>query len=78
MSQFDRTLERRRTIVGDTLTIADISLASTMIFSDESQMPLENYPHIQNWLNHLGETSWWIQTKQTHAKILDNPMHMHP
>ena len=70
MGQFNRALAGRRTIVGDTLTIADLSLASSLIFFDEAQIPIENYPYIQNWLNHLGETSWWIQTKQMHAKIL--------
>jgi glutathione S-transferase len=70
MSQFDRVLKGCRTIVGETITIADLGLASSLIFSDEAQIPLENYPHIQNWLNHLGETSWWLQTKQTHAEIL--------
>ena len=78
MSQFNQALEGRRTIFGETLTIADLSLASSLIFSAEAKMPLENYPHIQNWLNHLGETSWWLQTKQTRAKILNKPMHIHP
>jgi glutathione S-transferase len=70
MSQFNQALGGRNTIVGDTLTIADLSLASSLIFFNEVQMPIENYPHIQTWINHLGETSWWIQTKQIHAKIL--------
>jgi glutathione S-transferase len=71
MRQFNQTLGGRREIVGDTLTIADLSLASSLIFLNEAKMPIENYPHIQTWLNHLGETSCWIQTKQIHAKILN-------
>jgi glutathione S-transferase len=78
MNLFNRALEGRTAIVGETLTIADLSLASSLIFFEEAQIPLENYCHIQNWLNHLGETSWWKQTKQTRAKILNKPMHMHP
>jgi glutathione S-transferase len=70
MSQFNEALGGRKTIVGDTLTIADVSLASSLIFFDEAKMPIKNYPHIHTWLNHLGEKSWWIQTKQKHAKIL--------
>lgn len=71
MSQLNHALKGRRTIVGETLTIADLSLSSTLIFCEETRMPLDNYPNIQNWLTHLGETSWWLQTQKTHVKILN-------
>jgi glutathione S-transferase len=41
MSQFNQALEGRRTIFGETLTIADLILASSFIFLLQPKCPLK-------------------------------------
>ncbi len=63
MNQLNDALEGRTVLVGDNISIADISLGSYLMFAQESQMPLENMVNVRRWLNHLQNTTWWQATQ---------------
>ncbi len=46
-------LENRDYVACDRLTIADFHLASMTTYWRESEMPLEDFPHIVHWINRL-------------------------
>ncbi len=56
----DGALQKTRYVAGDTLTVADISLGSTLISADQAQMPLEDYRGIQRWRAELSALPGWI------------------
>ena len=60
----NHALEDKRALVGREDTIADIGLGSYLIFAKEANIPLEKYPNIVAWLQHLQAKSWWQKTKQ--------------
>ena len=65
----EAALENRAVLAGDTISIADIGLASYLMFADEAELPMESYPNIKRWLNNLQKQPWWQQTRQTLTQI---------
>lgn len=51
-------------VLGDQLSIADVALASTLMFWREAEIPLTGFQNIQQWLLRLEDQSWWQQTRQ--------------
>lgn len=52
-------LEGRRYVVGQRLTIADVSLCGYLFFADEIGVDWKTYPHLAAWLARLqGERRW--------------------
>lgn len=77
MSQFDGALAGKSFLVGDDFTIADISLGSYLIFSDEADIPLADYHNVCRWLEGLRATSWWQETYRQILVDLSIYMHIH-
>ncbi|MEH6812129.1 MAG: glutathione S-transferase family protein, partial [Motiliproteus sp.] len=50
-------------LVGQTLSIADLSIAAFLLFWQESELPLENFPALLQWLEQLQQLPWWQQSK---------------
>ena len=59
-------------LVGNKLSIADISLVAFFLFHQRANMPLKNYPKLQNWLANLAEHDWYISTESYLNEILAN------
>ena len=53
------------------VTIADISLASYLIFSEQARIPLTPYVHLKRWLNQLDDFYWWTETRLELIQILN-------
>lgn len=52
-------LEGRSFVVGDRLTIADLSLAGYLFWPEEIGVDWDDYPHIRDWLGRLrGQPHW--------------------
>ncbi|MGE5088271.1 MAG: glutathione S-transferase family protein, partial [Candidatus Levyibacteriota bacterium] len=52
-------LETRSFVVGDRLTIADLSLAGYLFWPEEIGVDWDDYPHIRDWLGRLrGQPRW--------------------
>jgi glutathione S-transferase len=50
-------------LVGDQLTLADLSLAADLTYAAPSRLPLENYPHIQSWYERVSALPAWQATQ---------------
>jgi glutathione S-transferase len=68
----DDSLRLKSALVGDQLSIADISLASYLIFSEQARIPLTPYVHLNHWLSHLNDFSWWTETRLELDRLLNH------
>ncbi|MBL6936894.1 MAG: glutathione S-transferase family protein [Alphaproteobacteria bacterium] len=55
----DGQLAKTRYVVGDRLTVADVSLGGTVVSADQAGMPLSEYRGIQRWLADLRAMPGW-------------------
>jgi glutathione S-transferase len=55
----DRSLEGRRFVVNDQLTIADFCLASPLTYAEQAALPLARFANIRRWLSALDEQPGW-------------------
>ena len=58
----DGQLEGRKFVTGDTLTAADFSLGSAMIYAEVARLPLEPYGEIRRWYATLNALPSWQKT----------------
>ncbi|MCA9665211.1 MAG: glutathione S-transferase family protein [Myxococcales bacterium] len=52
-------LEGKKFLVGDAVTIADFTVASTLTYAAPARIPLDSYTHIKAWLARLDEVPAW-------------------
>ena len=45
----EATLGRQAYLAGERLTLADISIAATLIYAEAASMPLADYPALRSW-----------------------------
>jgi len=69
-ARLELALIGKKALTGDIFTLADIAIGSYLIFAEEAQIPLEQYPQIRRWLAQLAGKPWWQQTRQTLTDIL--------
>ncbi len=55
-------LDGRSYLVGDHLTLADISVAAILMFAKAARLPLEQYPNIKRWCATIVSTEAWQKT----------------
>jgi glutathione S-transferase len=58
-SVLDAHLDGRRYVVGDRLTIADLSLCGYLFFDDEIGVDWSDYPHVRAWLSRIAALPRW-------------------
>lgn len=63
----DGQLAKTRYVAGDRMTVADLSLAPSLVAAEESQMPITEYRHINRWLTEMRSLPAWIKTKAMQA-----------
>jgi glutathione S-transferase len=56
-------LASRRFVCGDTLTVADFSLASTLMYRVPARVPLEPFPRIRSWMESIEALEAWRSTQ---------------
>lgn len=59
----NKHLDGKRYMVGDNLTVADLTLASTLMYAEQADVPLGEFPIVQAWFSHVSELEAWKQTK---------------
>jgi len=52
-------LRGRKFLLGDTLTIADFSVAVTLPYAEKARIPVGGFPEIERWHGRLNELSAW-------------------
>lgn len=55
-------LDGKTYVIGNALTLADLTLASTLMYAKQVDVPLAEFPHIQAWFNRITELPAWSQT----------------
>jgi glutathione S-transferase len=55
-------LDRRQYVVGDSLTLADLTLASSLMYADQSDVPLVEFPNVRAWFSRISEMDAWKKT----------------
>ncbi|HKP63409.1 MAG TPA: glutathione S-transferase family protein [Polyangiales bacterium] len=55
-------LEGKTYVIGNALTLADLTLASTLMYAKQVDVPLAEFPHIQRWFGRIAELEAWTQT----------------
>jgi len=58
----DKRLDGRKFVVGDALTVADLTLASTLMYSKQTELPLAEFPHIDTWFGRVSALEAWTRT----------------
>ena len=49
-------------VVGDTLTIADLTLASSLMYAKQSEVPVGEFPNVQGWFSRISDMDAWKKT----------------
>jgi glutathione S-transferase len=57
-----KRLEGRQFVVGAALTIADLTLASSLMYARQAEVPLAEFPAIQAWFARMTELDGWKKT----------------
>lgn len=58
----DAQLATRAWVTGESLTLADISLATPLMYAAPAKLPLEGYPHITAWMKRVEALPAWQET----------------
>jgi glutathione S-transferase len=49
-------------IVGNALTVADLTVASSLMYAEQTNAPLGEFPHIQSWFSRMSDMDAWTKT----------------
>src|SRR5688572_5773174 len=58
----DKHLDGKKFIVGDALTLADLTIASSLMYAKQSDVPVSEFPNIQAWFTRMCEMDAWKKT----------------
>lgn len=58
----NKRLEGRHYIVGNALTLADLTLASSLMYAVQAELPLSELPAVQAWLSRITALEAWKNT----------------
>jgi len=58
----NKRLDGKKYIVGDMLTIADLTLASSLMYAKQVDAPVAEFPNVQAWFSRITELEGWKKT----------------
>jgi glutathione S-transferase len=58
----DAHLSKRKYLVGDDLTLADLSVASPLFLAARAELPLASYENVRDWFARVSALPAWQQT----------------
>jgi glutathione S-transferase len=58
----DKQLDGKQYVVGGSLTLADLTLASSLMYAKQSDVPLAEFANIQAWFSRITEMDAWKQS----------------
>lgn len=59
----DATLARSRYVVGETLTLADLSIAAPLMYTPVAQLPVSGHANIARWFGEIQALDAWKATE---------------
>jgi glutathione S-transferase len=58
----DKRLEGKQYVVGNALTLADLTIASSLMYSKQADVPLAEFPNVQAWFSRISDLDGWKKT----------------
>ena len=58
----DQHLADKSYLVGDALTVADLTLASSLMYSKQADVPVANFPRVEAWFARITALDGWKRT----------------
>lgn len=58
----NKRLEGKQYVVGNALTVADLTLASPLMYAKQCEVPVGEFPNIQSWFNRISDMDAWKKT----------------
>jgi glutathione S-transferase len=55
-------LAGKQYVVGDSMTLADLTLASSLMYAKQAQVPLGEFPNIEAWFSRISNMDAWAKT----------------
>lgn len=55
----DKRLAGRTFVVGNALTIADLTIASSLMYAKQADLPLGEFPNVASWFGRITELEAW-------------------
>jgi glutathione S-transferase len=49
-------------VVGDSMTLADLTLAPSLMYAKQADVPLAEFPNLQAWFSRISDTEAWKKT----------------
>jgi glutathione S-transferase len=59
----DAQLKGRDWLVGENVTLADLTLAASLMYAHVTEVPIDRYSHIQSWFGRVRELDAWRLTE---------------
>lgn len=63
-SVLDKQLAGKRYVLGDVMTLPDITLASSLMYAKQSDLPLADHANMQAWFGRMTELEAWKTTAE--------------
>ncbi len=58
----NQRLDGRQHVVGQSLTLADLTLASSLMYAQLADVPVAEFPNMQSWFSRMTEMDAWKKT----------------
>jgi glutathione S-transferase len=58
----NQRLDGKQHVVGNALTLADLTLASSLMYAKQAEAPLAEFPHLQAWFARISDMDAWKKT----------------
>jgi glutathione S-transferase len=58
----DGHLQGKQYVVGERLTLADLTFASSLMYAQQAELPLAEFPQLKAWFERISSLEAWRQT----------------
>jgi glutathione S-transferase len=58
----NKRLDGKQFVVGAALTVADLTLASSLMYAKQAEVPLAEFPQVEKWFSRMSEMEAWKKT----------------
>jgi glutathione S-transferase len=58
----NKRLDGKPYVVGNALTVADLTLASSMMYAQRAEVPVAEFPNVQSWFARISDLEAWKKT----------------
>jgi glutathione S-transferase len=58
----DKRLDGKKYVVGKALTVADLTLASSLMYAEATEAPVGEFPHVKEWFATITALDAWKKT----------------